>query len=208
MSSYRVHQLMPALSTRLAMVHDLCAASPCPRCALPLPCLGVGPVSGHPGGRPAAGAPQRCLLGGAVPVPPGAGQHRHHRCRGCGWQVRGWHCTAQAACYLGCPRPKVRWLLDAPGPACKPPACKPTLPFLPSCRYDMLLKQAWARQSALSGTVAPMPPLHGTGAPFGVQALLLFSSCSSMSRGCTAICAAHTVRVCMHASQAMPLPSH
>ncbi len=27
----------------------------------------------------------------------------------------------------------------------------------------MLLKQAWARQSALSGTVAPMPPLHATG---------------------------------------------
>lgn len=36
-------------------------------------------------------------------------------------------------------------------------------PLSPACRYDTLLKQAWARQSALGGTVAPMPPLHATG---------------------------------------------
>jgi translation initiation factor 2-alpha kinase 4 len=49
-------------------------------------------------------------------------------------------------------------------------------------RYDMLLKQAWARQSALSGTVAPMPPLHATGVTLNVDRLVHVAQASSRWR--------------------------
>ena len=44
-------------------------------------------------------------------------------------------------------------------------------PLPPFRRYDTLLKQTWVRQSALSGTVAPMPPLHAVGEWMAAQQL-------------------------------------
>jgi len=58
------------------------------------------------------------------------------------------------------------------------------LPFLPSRlhRYDSLLKAAWARQCALSGNVAPMPPLHAVGATLNVDRLVHVAQTSSRWR--------------------------
>ncbi|PSC69649.1 putative serine threonine-kinase GCN2 isoform B [Micractinium conductrix] len=49
-------------------------------------------------------------------------------------------------------------------------------------RYDSLLKAAWARQCALSGSVAPMPPLHACGATLNVDRLVHVAQASSRWR--------------------------
>lgn len=56
----------------------------------------------------------------------------------------------------------------APSAAHPPPVA--TLPR--PRRWDQLLKAAWARQSALSGSVAPMPPLHAVGATLNIDRLV------------------------------------
>ena len=60
-------------------------------------------------------------------------------------------------------------------------ACSHAAPTHPhSCRrYDSLLKASWARQSALSGTVASMPPLHAVGVTLNADRLVAVAQGSS-----------------------------
>ena len=61
--------------------------------------------------------------------------------------------------------------------------CLRSCPQCPAiCRYDSLLKATWARQSALSGTVAPMPPLHAVGVTLNVDRLVAVAQASSRWR--------------------------
>lgn len=55
-------------------------------------------------------------------------------------------------------------------------------PLCSPCRWDQLLKAAWARQSALSGSVAPMPPLHAVGATLNIDRLVHVAQASSRWR--------------------------
>ena len=50
------------------------------------------------------------------------------------------------------------------------------------CRYDSLLRATWARLSALSGSVAPMPPLHAVGVTLNVDRLVHVAQASSRWR--------------------------
>jgi hypothetical protein len=158
-----------------------------PACLLPAvpPSLGCA-LCGAAGGPP-AGPSQRCLQRGPVPVPPGSGRRRRNCSRGCRRQVRGGMqplCKTLQGHACGPARLVLRGQLARPHSNCTALIAGHLYCCVAAdlCRYDSLLRASWARQSALSGSVAATPPLHAAGVTLNVDRLVQVAQASARWR--------------------------